>query len=137
MNNIERLLVLHACIIMFIAFASGFMIGFVVTGQAEGSKADWLLAHNEALINSIVLFAVAGVIGKVVTDVSRARLAAYCLIGMGYCNALFGFMRGMTGAPGYEFGGTLANNITAAAGMLGVPLAAVGFGILLLAAVKK
>ena len=61
---------------------------------------------------------------------------AYCLIVMAYCNTVFGYMRGLTGALGYEFGGSLANNITAFAGMLGVPLAVVAFSLILLGAIK-
>jgi hypothetical protein len=37
---------------------------------------------------------------------------------------------------GYQFDDSLVNNITTAAGMLGVPLAVIAFSLILLAAMK-
>lgn len=136
-NRYERLMCLNAAIMMFIAFAGGLMIGMVAVGQAEGSKADWVLAHMEALINAMLIFAVAGCMAKLSLSLKQQQWVAYSLIAMGYCNCLFGLMRGMTGALGYEFNDSLANNITAAAGMLGVPLAIIAFSIIIVAALKK
>lgn len=135
-TSITGKLCFHGAVIMFFAFVSGMMIGMVAVGQVEGNVADWKLAHMEALINSILLLAVAGWIGKIVTQEKRALVAAYCLIAMGYCNTVFGFMRGMTGAAGYQFDDSLANNITAFAGMLGVPLGVVAFVIIILGAAR-
>ena len=46
-------------------------------------------------------------------------------------------MRGLTGALGYQFDDSLANNITAAAGMLGVPLGILAFSLILYGAMKS
>ena len=132
----EQLLCLHAAIIMFLAFFAGLMIGLVATGQAEGNFADWRLAHVEPLINSILMLAVAGCMGKLALSDKQALVITYCLIIMGYCNSVFGLMRGFTGALGYEFTSDLANNITAFAGMLGVPMGIIAFGLIILGAIK-
>jgi hypothetical protein len=135
-RTIEGQLCLHGAIVMFTAFVSGMLIGLVAMGQVEGSVDNWKLAHNESLINAIVLFAVAGVIGKLAITEGKARVVSLCLIVMAYCNAVFGFMRGATGAMGYQFDDSLANNIATFAGMLGVPLAVIAFTLILIAAAK-
>ena len=127
---------LHGAIVMFAAFVSGMMMGIVGVGQVEGSLDDWKLAHMEALLNSIVLFAVAGCLHKLALTDRKANVVAYCLIIMAYSNTVFGYMRALTGALGYEFGGSLANNVAAFAGMLGVPLAVVAFSLILQGAIK-
>jgi hypothetical protein len=132
----EATLCLHGAIVMFAAFVSGGMIAAAALGQIDGSVDDWKLAHMEALINSIVLFAIAGVLGKLALSPGQGKVVAYCLVGMAYCNAVFGYMRGLTGSLGYEFDGSLANNITAFAGMLGVPLAVIAFALILLGAIR-
>ncbi|GAB5450639.1 MAG: hypothetical protein Hals2KO_09670 [Halioglobus sp.] len=129
-------LCLHGAIVMFAAFVSGGMIGMVAMGQAAGEVEHWKLAHNEALINSLVLFAVAGCLGKISLSSGRANVVAVCLILMAYCNTLFGFMRGTTGVMGYQFDDSLANNVATAAGMLGVPLAVVAFTLILIGAFR-
>ncbi|MFT4613715.1 MAG: hypothetical protein ACI9NT_000856 [Bacteroidia bacterium] len=133
-NSVVGRLCFHGAIVMFVAFFTGLMMGFVAVGQAQGSMDDWNLAHMEALVNSIVLFAVAGVIDKLSMSAGRANLVSVCLVLMAYCNAVFGLMRGFTGAAGFEFGGSMANNITALAGMLGVPLAVIAFTLILISA---
>lgn len=135
-NSIVGKLVLHGTINIFIAFVSGGMIAAAAMGQIEGNKADWVLAHMESLINGMMLFIVAGFIGKLVISDKQALIASYCLIGMAYCNTVFGIGRGATGALGYEFNDQLGNNITALAGQLGVPLAFVGFLLIGIAAWK-
>ena len=127
-------LVFHGTINIFIAFVSGGMIAAAAMGQIDGQKQDWVLAHMESLINGMMLFIVAGFIGKLVISPKRALITTYCLIGMAYCNSIFGLGRGATGALGYEFNDNLGNNITALAGQLGVPLAFVAFLLIGLAA---
>ncbi|WP_372778393.1 hypothetical protein [Litorivivens sp.] len=127
-------LVFHGTVNIFIAFGSGAMIALAAMGQIDGQKQDWLLAHMESLINGMMLFIVAGFIGKLVISPKQAIIATYCLIGMAYCNTVFGIGRGATGALGYEFNDNLGNNITALAGQLGVPLAIVAFSLIGLAA---
>ena len=133
---IEKRMIFHACLVMFLAFFSGLIIGAVATGEIAGEMEDWKLAHMEALMNSLVLFAIVGCASKLSLSNAQAKIMSSCLILMAYCNVIFGFMRGMTGAPGFQFDGDLANNITTAAGMLGVPLAIIGFGIIIWAARK-
>ncbi len=133
----QRQLCLHATIMVFLAFLSGFMIGAVALGQLPGSVEDWKLAHMEALINGLLLYAIAGCLRWLALTDGRARVVTLCLVAMGYCNTLFGLMRGMTGALGYRFEGDLANDIAAAAGMLGVPLGVVAFTLILVAAAKR
>ena len=135
-RSVEGTLCLHGAIVMFAAFASGGMMAAAALGQIGGSVEDWKLAHMEALINGIVLFAVAGCIGKLTLSSGHTRLAAYCLVIMAYCNTVFGFMRGLTGALGYQFDDSLANNIATFAGMLGVPLAFGAFSLIFLGAIK-
>lgn len=136
-DRLSRVLCLHASIMIFLAFFAGFAIGAVATGTLQGSMDDWRLAHMEPLLNGILLFAVAGCWDKFRINGSRAMLAAWCLVLMGYCNTVFGLMRGLTGAPGFVFNESVANNITAAAGMLGVPLGFIAFGIILMAVLRN
>lgn len=135
-RSIEGRLCLHGAIVMFAAFVAGMLMGTVATGQIEGSLENWKLAHMEALINSIVLFAIAGCIGKLALSEGKANVVAFCLVVMAYCNTVFGFMRGATGALGYEFDGSMANNVAAFAGMLGVPLAVIAFALILQGAAR-
>ena len=135
-RSVEGTLCLHGAIVMFAAFVSGGMIAAAALGQIDGSVEDWKLAHMEALINGIVLLAVAGCIGKLALTPGQARAAAYCLVVMAYCNTVFGFMRGLTGALGYQFDDSLANNIATFAGMLGVPLAFIAFSLIFLGAIR-
>ena len=65
-----------------------------------------------------------------------ARVMTYSFVGMAYCNLVFGFMRGATGAKGYTLGGNFANEVTAIAGMLGVPLAIIALLLVLVGALK-
>ena len=132
MNRPERMLCVNGAVIMFSAFVSGGMIGIVAMGQVEGSVEGWKLAHMEPLLNSLVLFAVAGIFDKLVLSPSQQVITAWSLVIMAYCNTLFGYMRATTGALGYQFDDSLANNITAFAGMLGVPMAIIGFSLILL-----
>lgn len=121
---------------MFSAFVAGGMIGVAALGQVQGSVEGWKLAHMEALINSILLFAIAGVLGKLVLSPGQAKVVVYCLVVMAYCNTVFGYMRPLTGALGYQFDDSLANNIMTFAGMLGVPLAIIAFSLVLLGALR-
>lgn len=132
----EGTLCLHGAIIMFAAFVSGGMIGLAALGQAEGSVEGWKLAHMEPLINSILLFAIAGVLGKLVLSPGQAKVIVYCLVVMAYCNTVFGYMRPLTGALGYQFDDSLANNVMTLAGTLGVPLAIIAFSLILLGAMR-
>lgn len=137
MNDESRLvgkLVFHGTVNIFIAVISGFMIAAAAMGQIDGQKQDWILAHMESLMNGMMLFIVAGFIGKLALSAKQGLIATYCLIGMAYCNTVFGLGRGATGALGYEFNNDLGNNITALAGQLGVPLAVVAFSLIGLAA---
>lgn len=127
-------LVFHGTVNIFIAFVSGGMIAAAAMGQIESQKQDWVLAHMESLINGMMLFIVAGFIGKIALSAKRALVTTYCLIGMAYCNTIFGVGRGATGALGYEFNNDLGNNITALAGQIGVPLAIVAFLLIGMAA---
>ncbi len=127
-------LVFHGTVNIFIAFINGFLIAATAMGQIAGQKQDWILAHMESLMNGMMLFIVAGFIGKLSITPKRAVVATHCLIGMAYCNTLFGLGRGATGALGYEFNNDLGNNITALAGQLGVPLAVVAFTLIGIAA---
>lgn len=135
-KSVEARLCLHGALVMFAAFFSGLMIGLVAVGQVHGEVDNWKLAHMEALVNSILLLAVAGFIGKLDISEGRARVVSACLVIMAWCNTVFGLMRGFTGAMGYQFDDSLVNNITTAAGMLGVPLAVIAFSLILLAAMK-
>lgn len=135
-RSIEATLCLHGAIVMFAAFVSGMMMGMVAVGQVSGSLDDWKLAHMEALVNAIVLFAIAGCLHKLTITPGKARVVAVCLVVMAYSNTVFGYMRAMTGAAGYQFDDSLANNVTAFAGMLGVPMAVIAFALILLAAIK-
>lgn len=132
----EGTLCLHGAIVMFSAFVAGGMIGVAALGQVQGSVEGWKLAHMEALINSILLFAIAGVLGKLVLSPGQAKVVVYCLVVMAYCNTVFGYMRPLTGALGYQFDDSLANNIMTFAGMLGVPLAIIAFSLVLLGALR-
>lgn len=136
-GSLQRLLCLHGSVLIFCAFISGFMMGGVAVGQLDGQLEDWKLAHMEALVNGIVLFAIAGCLHWLSLTEGRARVVSICLIVMGYCNTLFGFMRGLTGAAGYQFEGSLANDITTLAGMLGVPLAIIAFSLIFIGARRK
>jgi hypothetical protein len=133
-GSLQRLLCLHATIMVFCAFFAGLMIGAVGVGQLAGSLDDWKLAHMEGLINGILLFAIAGCMHWLALSEGKAKVVTVCLIVMGYCNTNFGLMRGMTGALGYQFEGALANDITAAAGMLGVPLGFIAFTLIFIGA---
>lgn len=133
-RSIVGKLVFHGTVNIFIAFFSGGMIAAAAMGQVDGQKQDWVLAHMESLLNGMMLFIVAGFIGKLTMSSKSQLIAAYCLIGMAYCNSIFGIGRGATGALGYEFNNDLGNNITALAGQLGVPLAVVAFLLIGLAA---
>lgn len=105
-------------------------------GQVEGAVEGWKLAHMEPLINSLVLFAVAGILGKLVLTPSQQVITALSLVVMAYSNTLFGYMRATTGSLGYQFDDSLANNITTLAGMLGVPMAIIGFSLILLGSLR-
>ena len=135
-RSVEGTLCLHGAIVMFAAFVSGGMIAAAAMGQISGSVEDWKLAHMEPLINGIVLFAVAGCIGKLALSSGQTRVITYCLVIMAYCNTVFGFMLGLTGALGYQFDDSLANNIATFAGMLGVPLAFIAFFLIFLGAIR-
>ena len=67
----------------------------------------------------------------------RAKVVTVHLVMMGYCNTLFSLMRGMTGALDDQFEGELANDITAAAGILGVPLGFIAFALIFLGTIRR
>ncbi|MBT8138415.1 MAG: hypothetical protein KJP25_01500 [Gammaproteobacteria bacterium] len=135
--NPARLLCLHGVLLMFFAFIAGFMIGAVAVGQVEGSMDGWRLAHMEPLTNALLLFAIAACWKIIALPEPRQKLVALCLVLMAWCNTTFGFMRGITNAPGFEFNDSLANNITTAAGMLGVPLGIIAMTLILLALLRR
>lgn len=134
LSSASRALCLHGAVLMFITFISGFLVGAVAMGQLDAGLDDWKLAHMEALTNALLLFAVAGFLDRLALSPARARLVAICLVVMGYCNTVFGVMRGLTGAAGLQFDDSVANNIATAAGMLGVPLGILAFALIAWAA---
>ncbi len=133
-RSVEATLCLHGAIVMFAAFVSGAMIAASAFGQAPGTPEDWKLAHMEPLINALLLFAMAGCIGKLTLSAGQAKVAAFCLVTMAYCNTVFGYLRPLSGSQGYQFDDSMANNVMTLAGMLGVPLAIVAFSLVLLGA---
>ena len=133
----EKRIYIHASIVIFVCFFAGIMMGMVLTGQVEGTKENWLLAHNEALINALLLFAIGAGLHKLALSNFQITLLSWCLVIMAYSNALFGLMRGFTGVDGYVFNDSLANNVAAFAGTLGVPMAVIAFSLVLYGAIKR
>jgi len=130
-NKMQRLMALHGAMVLFIGFIAGGMIAAVYTGAAAGSTAAWTLAHMEGVTNSLVLFAIAGVLPSVVSSITIQSWIAWPLIVMAYCNTVFGWMRAVAGAEGYVFNDSLANNVMTGAGMLGVPLGLIALFLLI------
>ena len=130
-NKMQRLMALHGALVLFIGFIAGGMIAAVYTGSVAGSTQGWTLAHMEGVTNSLVLFAIAGVLPSVVSSITIQSWIAWPLIVMAYCNTVFGWMRAVAGAEGYVFNDSLANNVMTAAGMLGVPLGVIALGLLI------
>jgi hydroxylaminobenzene mutase len=134
---LTKMLIANGVIIILCGFIAGFLVGAVALEQLPGNKEDWLLAHMEGLLNGMFLLVIAGIGGFLALGRRSAGVMTYSFIGMAYCNLIFGFMRGATGAKGYALGGDFANEITALAGMLGVPLGIIALLLVLVGALKS
>jgi hypothetical protein len=136
-QTLKKQLALHGAIVLLGAFVAGYMLAEAISGDMPGKKADWNLAHMECLVNGLLLFGVAGISGALTLGAGQARVMTWCFIGMAYCNLVFGFMRGATGASGLSFDGPLTNQVSTAFGTLGVPLGFIGLVLVILGALKK
>ena len=106
--------------------ADKYGVSFACSKVGEANVADMMIKHN-------AIFGGEGNGGPIDPRIGYVRDS---FVGMAYCNLVFGFMRGATGAKGYTVGGGLANDVTAIAGMLGVPLAIVALLLVLVGAQK-
>lgn len=127
-----KTLIINGCLVILGGFIAGFHLGGVaVAGDAMQVQA-WTLAHMEGLLNGMFLWLIAGFWSYLVLSAVQQKALIISAVGMAYCNLIFGWMRGLTGARGLEFIGGPDNLLAAAAGMLGVPL---GIVMLLLIAI--
>jgi hypothetical protein len=137
MNRLLRKkIVFHAGAVMTLGMLSGIPLAMTMLGYMPGEPADWKISHMEGLINGLLMLAVAGCGGLLALSFRQERVLLGCLLFTGYSNALYGWMRGLSGEHGMDFAPPVANQIVALLGGLPIATAFASIIILMLGAHK-
>jgi len=101
MNERQRNMIGHGAVVMIIGLAAGFGLvmsllggfeivpGSILEFEIPGDSAGWARAHAGGIMNALMIFAGAWLIGALVLPESSAKQVAWMLIGAGYANTAF------------------------------------------------
>ena len=123
-------LVLHAGAVIMLGMLSGIPLAMTLTKYIEGSPSDWTLSHMEGLINGLLMLAIAGCGSLLKLSTLQERILFGCLLFTGYGNALYGWVRGLSGQAGMDFAPPISNQIAALLG--GLPILTAFVAIIML-----
>ncbi len=134
MNDIQKLLVGHGALVMWVGFLVGFGFAFFLLGRIElwpipgriefqitGSYDAWRMAHLEGVQNGLVLWIVAMVMPIVPIGSIGARRLAWAFIITAWANAIASTMDPLfPESRGLTFGGTFTNSFAYLLFVLGI-----------------
>ncbi len=134
MNDIQKLLVGHGALVMWVGFLVGFGFAFFLLGRIElwpipgsiefqlpGSYDAWRMAHLEGVQNGLMLWIVAMVMPIVPIGSIGARRLAWAFIITAWANAIASTMDPLfPESRGLTFGGTLTNSFAYLLFVLGI-----------------
>ena len=101
MNQRQQQMVGHGAIVMIIGLAAGFGLvmslvggfevfpGSILSFDIPGDNGAWARAHAGGIMNALMIFAGAWMLGALDFPDTLARRVSWMLIGAGYANTLF------------------------------------------------
>lgn len=101
MNERQRNMVGHGAIVMIIGLAAGFGLvmsliggfeifpGSILTFEIPGDSSAWARAHAGGIMNALMIFGGAWLIGGLSLPDGSAKHISWMLVGAGYANTLF------------------------------------------------
>jgi hypothetical protein len=100
-SALQRTLVAHAALILFIAMLAGVGLlaslvggleiwpGHILTFGLPANPAAWARTHVGGILNALLILAVAFVVPGLGFEEARARMIGWLIIGTGWANTLF------------------------------------------------
>ena len=101
MNSRQRNMVGHGAIVMIIGLAAGFGLvmsliggfeffpGSILNFELAGESGAWARAHAGGIMNALMIFSGAWLIGALAMPEGSAKNIAWMLVGAGYANTVF------------------------------------------------
>lgn len=136
-ENARRQLAFHAGVVITLGMLSGIPLAMSALGFIDSRVSDWKLSHMEGLVNGLLMLAVAAAGELLYLSPRLGRVLFACLIFTGYGNALYGWVRGVTGQAGMDFGPPASNQLAALLGGLPIATAFIAIALVMLGAIKR
>jgi hypothetical protein len=108
-RKLSNQLVFHGAIVMLLGLLAGFPFASVIGGTMEGDLRAWRMAHLEGVLNSLLLLAVAGFLGRLALDARKQTILTWALVITAYGNIVASIVGAATGNRGLEPTGPAAN----------------------------
>lgn len=103
-------------------------------GYIEGAADDRKLSHMEGLVNGLLMLAIAACAHLIALTPSKQKLLFISIVFTGYSNALYGWVRGLSGNAGLDFAPPISNQIAALLAGLPIFTAFLAIGLLIFGA---
>jgi len=133
-EQVRRKLVFHAGMVITLGMLSGIPLAMTALGYMESQVSDWTLSHMEGLVNGLLMLAVAAAGGLLYLTPKQGTALYGCILFTGYSNALYGWVRGVSGQAGMDFAAPISNQIAALLGGLPIVTAFIAIALLMLGA---
>ena len=132
-----RRLTFHAAGVILIGMLAGIPLAMSLLGTSNTNPEDWKLAHMEGVINGLLMLAAAAAGHLLTLGKTQEKLLLFSLVFTGYSNALYGWVRGLSGQAGLDFAPPLSNQLASLLGGLPVITALLALCLILLGARKR
>jgi hypothetical protein len=132
----RKRLVLHGGAVIMLGMLSGIPMSMTLLEYITGNAADWRIAHMEGLINGLLMLAIAGCGGLLTLSKKQDTWLFFSIVFTGYSNALYGWVRGLSGQAGLDFAPPFSNQLAAILGGLPIFTAFAAVILLMIGAYK-
>jgi len=111
-SRAQSLLILHGVGVLLLGLAGGCVFLYVILGvDIPGDYRAWKQIHLEGILNSLLLFAVAGFVERLNLVETRKCLLAWTLATAAWCNTVGSLIGPFFGVRGLSFDPPLANGV--------------------------
>jgi hypothetical protein len=129
-RRLSNQLVFHGAIVMLLGLLAGFPFAWVIGGTMEGDLRAWRMAHLEGVLNSLLLLAVAGFLGRLALDARKQTILTWALVVTAYGNIVASIIGAATGNRGLEPTGPAANMVVFVLFIVAIVAVVVALGLL-------
>ncbi len=136
-HTIRKKLVFHAGGVIVLGMLSGIPLAMSLLGYSNTAPDDWQLSHMEGLINGLLMLAIAASAGLLTLSEGKQKLLYLSLVFTGYSNALYGWVRALSGESGLSFEPPIANQVAGLLGGLPIFTAFIAIALLMLGAASR